>query len=106
MDVQEIFMEVLKWIIIVFLAGFIGYFGRHLSKKVIEGFRSDTAKDQPAGEISELKQAPPKEEPTSGQVFYSEKTDEERLKDKKKQEKNRLKLEKKARKAQSKQDKA
>tara|TARA_Y100000310_G_C20476082_1_gene712489 strand:- start:390 stop:638 length:249 start_codon:yes stop_codon:yes gene_type:complete len=30
--------EVLKWVFIVFVAGFIGYFGRYLSKLVIKYF--------------------------------------------------------------------
>ncbi|MFH1308052.1 MAG: hypothetical protein ABIH72_04325 [archaeon] len=32
---QELIIEVLKWILIVFIAGFIGYFGKYLSKIII-----------------------------------------------------------------------
>jgi len=31
-------IEIFKWIIIVFAAGFVGYFGRALSKKIIAKF--------------------------------------------------------------------
>ena len=32
---SNIFIEVLAWVGVVFVAGFIGYFGRHLSKMLI-----------------------------------------------------------------------
>ncbi|MDP7179707.1 MAG: hypothetical protein QF824_00355 [Candidatus Woesearchaeota archaeon] len=35
--------EILKWVFIVFVAGFIGYFGRYLSKWVIGLFRGKKA---------------------------------------------------------------
>ncbi|MFP3946952.1 MAG: hypothetical protein ACLFVI_08630 [Archaeoglobaceae archaeon] len=40
MDPLQI-MEIFKWIAIVFIAGFIGYFGRHLSKIVISYFHKE-----------------------------------------------------------------
>jgi len=36
---QELVYEVVKWVLIVFVAGFIGYFGRHFAKLIIEKFR-------------------------------------------------------------------
>ena len=33
-------LEILKWIGIVFAAGFVGYFGRHLAMMLIEKMRS------------------------------------------------------------------
>jgi len=88
MDAQEIFMEALKWIILIFLAGFIGYFGRHLSKKTIERFRTGSGNVQQSGKNSELISEPP----------------DEKLKERKKLEKDRVKLEKKNRKAQKKRE--
>ena len=39
MQFSEQVIEALKWVGIVFLAGFIGYFGRHLSMILIERLR-------------------------------------------------------------------
>jgi hypothetical protein len=36
-------LEVLKWVGIVFAAGFVGYFGRYLAKRIIAGCRKDDA---------------------------------------------------------------
>jgi len=36
---NDTFIEVLKWIGIVFAAGFVGYFGRHLAMILIEKMR-------------------------------------------------------------------
>lgn len=33
--------EILKWVGIVFAAGFIGYFGRYLAQRIIARFRKD-----------------------------------------------------------------
>ena len=43
MQFSEQVIEALKWVGIVFLAGFIGYFGRYLSMKLIDWFRSKKA---------------------------------------------------------------
>jgi hypothetical protein len=83
MQFSEQVIEALKWIGIVFLAGFIGYFGRHLSMMLIERLRR-----KKAGRSSETKAAP--EQPTNISSV---------------QEKDRLKLEKKRIKAQKKADK-
>jgi len=32
---QELVTEIIKWVLIVFIAGFIGYFGKYLSKIII-----------------------------------------------------------------------
>jgi hypothetical protein len=42
-------VDVLFWIIVVFVAGFIGYFGRHLSKMIIRRF-SRKKTEQPKSE--------------------------------------------------------
>ena len=45
-------VEVLKWIGIVFAAGFVGYFGRHLAVVLIDRLRRKKAKPPaPAGEV-------------------------------------------------------
>jgi hypothetical protein len=36
---QERIFEIIKWVLIVFIAGFIGYFGKHLGKLIINIFR-------------------------------------------------------------------
>ncbi|MEE9399546.1 MAG: hypothetical protein V3V23_04690 [Dehalococcoidales bacterium] len=49
-------LEILKWVGVVFVAGFIGYFGRYLSMRLIERMRkkkpSATHTAEPAQEIS------------------------------------------------------
>jgi hypothetical protein len=35
---QALVIEILKWVLIVFVAGFIGYFGKHLGKIIISKF--------------------------------------------------------------------
>ena len=37
------FMGILKWVAVVFAAGFVGYFGKYLSKLLIERFRRKKA---------------------------------------------------------------
>ncbi len=82
--------EILKWIGIVFMAGFIGYFGRYLSMIIIERLRKKKpepshAEPSPIGEIA-------KETPTGETVATeSEKAEQDRLK----LEKKRLKAQKK-----------
>jgi hypothetical protein len=44
MQFSEQVIEAFKWVGIVFLAGFIGYFGRYLSMVLIERFRRKKAK--------------------------------------------------------------
>lgn len=73
-------LEILKWVGIVFAAGFIGYFGRYLSILIIERLRQ--RKPEPSG-TTEVTQ-----ETALGQGSKAEK---DRIKLKKK----RLKLEKK-----------
>ena len=38
MIMDQIALEVIKWILIVLIAGFIGYFGKHAEKKIIAKF--------------------------------------------------------------------
>ena len=63
--------EIIKWAAIVFIAGFIGYFGKHLGKIIILKFR--------------------KEEPKRSLSKYEYKLEKKRLKS----EKKRLKAKKK-----------
>jgi hypothetical protein len=50
--------SILKWVILVFLAGFIGYFGRHLSQTLITRMRKrkerEEAGDQSTPDEAEL----------------------------------------------------
>jgi hypothetical protein len=73
-------VEVLKWIGIVFAAGFIGYFGRYLSMMIIERIRKK----------KELKYTPASEEKQTTVTDHTV-TDKDLLK----LEKKKLKLEKK-----------
>ena len=36
---QETIITIIKWILVVFIAGFIGYFGRYLSMIIINKFK-------------------------------------------------------------------
>ena len=83
MQFSEQVIEALKWVGIVFLAGFIGYFGRHLSMMLIERLRREKT-----GTPSEVKIK--QEQPLGISADH---------------EKDRLKLEKKRIKAQKKSDK-
>ena len=74
-------IEVLKWISIVFAAGFIGYFGRFLSMMIIERLQKK----------KESRLASQSEERQPSTTVDSTGTDKERLK----LEKKKLKLEKK-----------
>ena len=40
---HSIVLEALKWIVLVFLAGFVGYFGKYLGIKIISRFHKDEA---------------------------------------------------------------
>ncbi len=53
MDIQgnSLALDILKWIGIVFVAGFIGYFGRYLSMLIVDRVhKKKTADTSPAGE--------------------------------------------------------
>ena len=78
MEIQ--LLEILKWVGVVFVAGFIGYFGRYLSMLIIERVRKRKADSPIPNEV--VKEVPPNQDDQS---------DTKRLK----LEKKRLKLEKK-----------
>jgi hypothetical protein len=40
-------LEVGKWVVIVFVAGFIGYFGKHLSKLILQRLHKNGPDRQP-----------------------------------------------------------
>ena len=54
MDIQP--LDILKWVGLVFAAGFIGYFGRHLSMVLIERMRrrkpAQAAETESKGDIA------------------------------------------------------
>ena len=52
MNIQgdNLLLEILKWVGIVFAAGFIGYFGRYLSMLLIERVRKKKAQQTPTTE--------------------------------------------------------
>ena len=106
MDVQEIFTEVLKWAVLIFLAGFIGYFGRHLSKKVIDFFRARAGKSPQSTEEIDALSPPPAERRNPVETGAAGITEEQGLKENKKRDKDMLKREKKTRKGQEKREKA
>ena len=78
MDIQgdNLLLEILKWVGIVFAAGFIGYFGRYLAILIIDRMRKKRAQQTTA--------EPTKETSTSQAIRLEE---------------NRLKLDKKKAKA-------
>ena len=80
-------LEVLKWVGIAFAAGFIGYFGRHLARRIIERTRKSRPQPPPTAE-------PTKEVPTSPDI----RVEEARLKLEKKKAKAEAKRVKKAQK--------
>ena len=64
MDFQSgnLAVEILKWVGIVFAAGFIGYFGRYLSMLLIERLRRKKTRATPSTEVT--KEAPVTQETT------------------------------------------
>ena len=50
MDIQP--LDILKWVGVVFAAGFIGYFGRYLSMLIIERLRKRKSRQTSAAETS------------------------------------------------------
>lgn len=57
-------LEVLKWIGIVFAAGFVGYFGRHLAMMLIEKMRRSEPESPSA-------KSPPPASPSSSDIAAS-----------------------------------
>jgi hypothetical protein len=47
--------EIMKWVTLIFLAGFIGFFGKHLGRKVISLFEGE--KEGPPPRVSQPGQA-------------------------------------------------
>ncbi len=56
---EELFLGSFKWIILIFLAGFIGYFGKQMAKKILcilgwgSNHRCDKIQDKEESELSE-----------------------------------------------------
>jgi len=118
MEGYDVFLEALKWIALVFVAGFVGYFGKYLGIKIIARFQKDEGTQ--AGGMDKVQTTAPvgqsgEKLPASGQTkepAAPEKNgllaDNARLEEdnlSKKQEKDRLKHIKKESKAKIKQQK-
>lgn len=102
---MDILLEVLKWIMIVLVAGFIGQFGKSISLHIIDYFKkrkaaratsvSDLAKERPPASIET-------KEVTVKQEVNAPPTKEEKDKEQAKAEKKALKAQLKARKKEEK----
>jgi len=92
MDFQgdNLAIEILKWVGIVFAAGFVGYFGRYLSMLLIERLRR---KKQPPTHATETARETPTSQVTSPETAQLE------------LEKKKAKIEKKKAKAEAKRTK-
>ena len=93
---MDILFEVLKWIIIVLLAGFIGQFGKSISLHIIDYFKKRKVKHTPT--IPDLAEEPYVESTEPKEAII--KKEEATLPLKEEKEKQQLKAEKKALKAQ------
>ena len=87
MDIQFELRDILKWIGLVFAAGFIGYFGRYLSMLILDKMRKNKS-----GETAERKT----QQETAPNTQVQTASDEYKL------SKKKIKLEKKKAKKQSK----
>ena len=97
---MDILFEVLKWIILILLAGFIGQFGRTMSHYVMDYFRKRREKGVSTAslEINGTKRASTEFEATNGikrEVMLSSKGKERELEAEKKALKAQLKAKKK-----------
>ncbi|HOY73884.1 MAG TPA: hypothetical protein PK749_01860 [Deltaproteobacteria bacterium] len=61
--------EILKWVLLVFLAGFIGFFGKFLGKLVISLFQRKKEEDAPGPALpgQSVRQGPAETKSVSGQ---------------------------------------
>ena len=103
---MDILLEVLKWIIIVLLAGFIGQFGKSISLNIIDYLKKRKAKrtstepdlaKKPQIASTEFKEAIIKREEAT--LPLKEENEKQQLKADKKSLKGQLKAKKKAEKA-------
>lgn len=91
---MDTMLEVLKWVILVLLAGFIGQFGRTMSHHLMDHFRKKREK-------KELTRAKNKSDEKREVALPSKEEEEKRqLKEKKKLLKAQLKVKKKSEKSQ------
>jgi len=61
-------LEILKWVGIVFAAGFIGYFGRYLSMLLIERLRRKKLQATPSTEAAQEPPAAPEPTPETARL--------------------------------------
>ncbi|MFO7966865.1 MAG: hypothetical protein R6U44_04625 [Archaeoglobaceae archaeon] len=97
MDSSQI-LEIVKWIVIVFIAGFIGYFGKHLSKIIIAFFHQEKEKGKGKEEKEKEEEPRSKETPKDSYAFknsYENKYERKLAKERYKLEKERLERERK-----------
>ena len=104
---MDTFFEVLKWVILILLAGFIGQFGRTMSHYVMDYFRKRKEKSSSTAppEINGTKRASTESEATNGikrEGMLHSKEKEMELKAEKKLLKAQLKARKKLEKSKSK----
>ena len=69
---NDTIIEVLKWIGIVFAAGFVGYFGRHLAMMLIERMRRNKP-ESPTPEAPQTTPLPPTDVAASAQAKVEKK---------------------------------
>ena len=89
---QDAMVEALKWVAVIFVAGFIGFFGKYLGKVVLSRFQKEEEPEARTGLPAPGEQAVPETSADEGKLL-------------KKMEKGRLKLEKKLAKKSSKEEK-
>ena len=101
---MDILLEVLKWIVIVLLAGFIGQFGKSISLHIIDYFKKRKVKRTPTEpDLAEEPHVVPKSsEAIAKQGEYTPPSKEENEKQQLKAEKKALKAQLKARKKEEK----
>lgn len=94
MDSSQI-LEIIKWIVIVFIAGFIGYFGKHLSKIIIAFFHREKEKGKEKEKEEDPYSKGTPEDTTAFKDSYENKYERKLAKERYKLEKERLERERK-----------
>jgi len=89
MEGYDVFLEALKWIALVFMAGFVGYFGKYLGIKIIARFKRDEVAQ------AEIPEKLLTNDAREDDDDLRKKQDKERLKQVKKESKAKIKQQKK-----------
>ena len=93
MEGYDVFLEALKWIALVFMAGFVGYFGKYLGIKIIARFAKDEGTKAGKPEKDEVAVLGGQQREEKDKL--REKQDKEQLKQAKKLNKTKSKQQKK-----------